>query len=322
VSNKTKNIDSNIITSDIIIPVQDTGSMPAIVALIFSVIVSVMIFMPVMKNISDASPFLMSLMSYFWIILPLALVQTGLLLTKLSPKTSVILSFLLIPVSGYAVAEIVYRVFTLSVPTGIAEIMDAGTVTHLENFFLHRLYHILPLAACISLFYMFPSGYFTNFLKFGSLSTKTNVISGKGRFRRWYAVVRWFTAWVIVIFIILAIFTLWKNSFRINIPAGVISAFILYAVWNCFVEETLFRGILLSVFSKTINLKTALLTQAFLFGIVHIDPSDVNVSIMKVILFAFIGWFFGRAAKETEGIGASFIMHTALVIAIEMRLLL
>jgi membrane protease YdiL (CAAX protease family) len=312
----------NLNTFDTTDKVQNTGNLPEIIVILFTAIISVLTFIPSVKNLADKTSFLMSIYSYFRIILPLTLLQGIILMKKLSSKLSLVLNFLLIIVSSYAASEIIYRAFPVSMPAGVADILDSETINHFENFFLHRLFHIIPLSAGISLFYMYPSGYFRTFLKFGSLMAKTNIIYGKDKFRTWYETVSWFAAWTAAVFLVLSIYTLWQNSFKLQLPAGIIPAFMLYAVWNCFVEETLFRGIFLSVFSKVMNIEHAILIQAFLFGVVHIDPSDARLSIIKIILFTFLGWFFGRASKETGGIGASFIMHTLLVAGIEMRLLL
>jgi membrane protease YdiL (CAAX protease family) len=263
----------------------------------------------------------MSLASYFWIVLMLTPVFAIFMMVKSLNKFLPIFDFLLVITCSYGITEIVYRSFTLALPGGLVGILDSRTVGHLNYFFLHRIYHLLPLASVFALFQLFPRGYFPEFLRIGKFSEQTGIIDKTGFTRSWKEVLMWFAGWTALVFAVLVVYALWKNEFRFSFPLGMIVALLLYAIWNCFVEETLFRGVLLSVFSKTLSPNIANILQAFLFGIVHVDPADAVTSIIKVLLFTFLGWFFGRAARETNGIGASFIMHTMLVVCIELRLL-
>jgi membrane protease YdiL (CAAX protease family) len=248
----------------------------------------------------------------------LALLILTFLWKRLS-DVSFILIFLIVLVCGYACSELLYRMYPISVPDSISGLLNSKTVEHLNLFFLHRIFHIIPLTLVLLTYCFFPKGYYSNFFKFGNLNIETDVLNKKAP-TTWKKIVSRFAVVVAIVFSVLVVYGINKNGIS-TVPVSLLGAIVLYASWNCLVEETLFRGLLLSIFSKVLKNNYANILQAFLFGIVHIDPYNIPVSIAKVILFTFIGWFFGRAARETGGIGPSYLMHTMLVLGIEFKLI-
>lgn len=107
---------------------------------------------------------------------------------------------------------------------------------------------------------------------------------------------------------------------------------LLGAINHPFIEELLFRGIILSRFSKFISENRSNYLQAVLFGLFHsqfiymfisMDRGDIKgffiaflIQIFNLTVYTFLGWIFGRAAIETKGIAIPAFLHTAIVISI------
>lgn len=127
--------------------------------------------------------------------------------------------------------------------------------------------------------------------------------------------------WIFIVVLILVVYAFWKRSSQIQIPVLMLVPVFLYAGWTSLMEESIFRGFLLPTLLNRLSQRTAIITQAAVFAVIHVKPFDLKTSFLAGVLFIFLGWFFGRAAVETGGIGASYVMHTALILGIEIKLL-
>lgn len=209
---------------------------------------------------------------------------------------------------GYLAVEWWFRLAPLTLPLPAAPLL-VPLVEHLNTGFLHRLHQVLGLAimgvmlrSCSQL------------IRVGDLTTRTDIL---GKDRPWRAVVERFLAYLAGALILLALANPapWRGS-----DALILVPVLLAALTNSLIEEIIFRGYLLAAFREHIGPSRANLLQAVLFGLIHYPSFDLTHYILKVVVFTFLGWFFGRAAMETQGLGASTLMHTGVVLAVEMRL--
>ena len=75
------------------------------------------------------------------------------------------------------------------------------------------------------------------------------------------------------------------------------------------VEELFFRGVLLPVLTDRIGPGRALVAQAALFGLVHIDPFAGTHNVSVVVVVAAMGWVVGWAAQHYGRLGPSIVAH-------------
>jgi membrane protease YdiL (CAAX protease family) len=180
-----------------------------------------------------------------------------------------------------------------------------------KTFFIQTSYQFIGIIILLSFFYNNKSEWRESFLKAGNMKEGTTVLGYKEPVP-WYMVVMRFSFAVIIIFVILlTVQKLWpaySNKNFINyLPV------LLGTVTNCLVEEILNRGIFLGVFLRDMSKRKANLLQAVIFGLLHWPSYTLLHYLMKVVIFTFLGWFFGRASMETKGILASTIMHSVLI---------
>jgi membrane protease YdiL (CAAX protease family) len=221
-------------------------------------------------------------------------------------------------VFGYMTAEIVFRYSPPAIPSGYLHFLGLKGAAHINAFFMHRALQVFPLVMMTALLLSY-KGKFPNYLRFGDLSVKTDILN-RNNPQAWSSVLLRFG---IYLFLILGIMTV--ISYRRFSPAGLntglLIPIILYAGWNCFVEETIFRGILMPVLSGSFGDKTGNIIQAVLFGCMHLSPVNIAVSVVRMVIFTFLGWFFGNAVKQTQGLGTSWILHMLIIFAIEIRIM-
>ena len=85
-----------------------------------------------------------------------------------------------------------------------------------------------------------------------------------------------------------------------------------------FVEEMVFRGVILNVIEKRFNKKTAIIIPSLLFGLVHIIGMDFSLlsCVLVIIAGTMVGIMFSLIAYETNSIWNSAIVHAVWNIVI------
>ena len=261
--------------------------------------------------------------SYFRaILIGLILLVTFTAIPQLRGARTIILS-LQVFILGYCGAEIVYRLFHPKLSVAFRHSSFAISFLHLDYYFIHRLYQLIPLAVMLVFFFSYPKGTFIHYFRPGDWDAATNF--RKRRQDTWKKMVIFFLTVLLVAFILSAIISLFlptpaKNADILKVPNWwtLLIPMMLYAFTGAFIEESLFRGIFLPVFSRFLG-ERGNLYQAFLFGGIHFDITRPDISFMKLILFTFLGYIWGRAAKETGGIGCGMVMHFAIILMLELK---
>ena len=223
-------------------------------------------------------------------------------LKSLKNSLSIILAWSI----AYSLVEIIFVNTFYLLPVYTEPFWD-----NFKTFFIQTCYQFIGIIVLISFFYNNKTAWSKSFLKAGNMKEGTTVLGYKEPIP-WYMVVMRFSFAVIIIFLIsLTVQKLWpaySNERFINyLPV------LLGTVTNCLVEEILNRGIFLGVFLQDMNGRKANLLQAVIFGLLHWPSYSLSHYVMKIVLFTFLGWFFGRASMETKGILPSTIMHSALI---------
>ncbi|HEY5875122.1 MAG TPA: type II CAAX endopeptidase family protein [Ilumatobacteraceae bacterium] len=91
---------------------------------------------------------------------------------------------------------------------------------------------------------------------------------------------------------------------------GVIVALLISAVIAApFVEELVFRGILLRSLASRLPVWWAVVVQGVIFGAAHVDPSRGVGNIGLVLILSTVGIVFGGAAYLLRRIGPTIIAH-------------
>jgi CAAX amino terminal protease family protein len=104
------------------------------------------------------------------------------------------------------------------------------------------------------------------------------------------------------------IFTAGNEEHKLAI---ITSSLLFYGLATGIVEESIFRGVILSIFEKRWNRSIAIVLPSILFGILHIVGSDLDlISIVQLILAGtLVGILFSLIAIESNSIWNSAIIH-------------
>lgn len=245
-------------------------------------------------------------------------------LAALPPLRRYVKLFLFIQVFflGFLGSELLYRASPFKVGPFLSPFSPYRFVlNHLDYFFLHRIYGAIPLAATIVFFLCQPKGSLSNRLRFGDWGNETRIL-GTRKPLHWRQVIGRFLLWLGIVLLVLILFSLHQNPaslFHSWAYAFFLLAVLLYAVFVAVMEETIFRGIFFPLFSSYWGDTAGNILQSFLFGLIHFMPGYPVVSAAKILLFTFLGWFFGRATRETEGLGASIFLHFCILFSLELR---
>jgi uncharacterized protein len=104
-----------------------------------------------------------------------------------------------------------------------------------------------------------------------------------------------------------------RNTDRIDelsVERGVIIAFLITAVIAApFVEELVFRGVILRGLCSVMSPWMAIVVQGVLFGAAHVDPSRGPGNVGLVVVLSAVGMAFGGSAVLLRRIGPSIIAH-------------
>lgn len=275
---------------------------------------------------------------YLYVMIPgLIIVALSLFIPQINRAGQIIAVFLL-GVVGYSVADMIYSHFRIALP-GVQNASLNLIYGDLNGYFFNRCYQYLPILLMILVLFPSRNDRESSLLKFGNWNMETGTID-KNNPMPWKRVVLRISSFALIMaFIALALRVMTSEKFGAGLHNGIsswldfllntrfgalrpiheqltlIPSNVLGAVNNCFIEELIFRGILLTVFCRVIGDKWGNVLQAFLFGLVHFPSFNFWHYLAKIIVFSFLGWLFGRAAIETGGIKSSWSIHSAIVIS-------
>ncbi|MBQ8245517.1 MAG: CPBP family intramembrane metalloprotease [Lachnospiraceae bacterium] len=103
-----------------------------------------------------------------------------------------------------------------------------------------------------------------------------------------------------------------QNALDIDSKLELLSAGIFFTGFGAgFVEELVFRGVIMSVIEKRFSKKIAIIVPSVLFGLVHIIGMGFNLLSCILVLLAgtMVGIMFSLIASETNSIWNSAIVH-------------
>ncbi|HPZ09544.1 MAG TPA: type II CAAX endopeptidase family protein [Candidatus Eremiobacteraeota bacterium] len=260
-------------------------------------------------NYNPAAYIMMGLKVYH-IFLVLFLIITIIAMTGPLKKFKKSFSLLLMWSGGFSLVEVIYTYTSYLLPPEGSSLW----------MFIVTFYQYIGIIILFLAFYSNKESFSKSFLKPGNLKEETKVLGYKEAIPWYMVVLRFFIAFISCFVIFLIIRKAWANcsiaSLKLFIPILLASLSIGLA------EEILCRGIFLGVFLQEMSERKANILQAFLFGLLHWPSHTFLFYLQKVLLFTFLGWFFGRAAMETKGILPSFIMHSTIIVGLNATMYL
>jgi membrane protease YdiL (CAAX protease family) len=226
--------------------------------------------------------------------------------------------FLQVFMLGYFAADLLFRGFHPKLSVIYRDSPFIVAFYHMDYYLIHRLYQVIPLGLMSLLFFTYPAGYFADYFHLGTWDVSTDLV-GKGG-GTWKRGTLFFLSVLVGGFLML---TLAHHTSTVPRPQGgavalLLLSILIYALSSALMEEVFFRGLFLPIFDRTLS-QRGNLYQALLFGGIHYNVSSPLASLLKLVVFTFLGWYWGRATKETKGIGCSFLMHGAIIFILEIR---
>ena len=103
-----------------------------------------------------------------------------------------------------------------------------------------------------------------------------------------------------------------ENTMDLNNKLTTVSAGLFFIAFGAgFVEEMVFRGIIMNAIEKRFNKKIAIIVPSLLFGFVHIIGMNFDVLSCVLVVFAgtMVGIMFSLIASEEKSIWNSGIVH-------------
>lgn len=103
-----------------------------------------------------------------------------------------------------------------------------------------------------------------------------------------------------------------ENTMDLNDKLTAVSAGLFFTAFGAgFVEEMVFRGIIMNAIEKRFNKKIAIIVPSLLFGFVHIIGMNFDVLSCVLVVFAgtMVGIMFSLIASEEKSIWNSAIVH-------------
>jgi membrane protease YdiL (CAAX protease family) len=236
-------------------------------------------------------------------------------------RAAQVMTPILLGAAGYAMLEIIYNRCCIKISPHPNHSLDI-IIGDINCYFLHRSYQYIPLLLMFFVLFRDNIARAQSFLKGGNWNVETDVLGGTDKMLWKKVILKICLTTVILATIALVLRISLSSVLKTSLlmrplidQAILFPSNILGAVNNCFIEEFLFRGMLLSIFSKAIGNKWGNILQALLFGLIHYPSFNMAHYIAKVVVFSFIGWLFGRATIETGGIKSSWLMHSVIVIS-------
>lgn len=261
--------------------------------------------------------------SYFrTILIGLILLAIFCIVPKLREARTVIL-FLQVFILGFLVAEILYRMFYWKLSRIFPGSPYIVSLIHFDYYLIHRLYLIIPLSILAGLFFSYPRGFFQNYFHMGDWSVNTTLT--KRSHDTWKRICVFYSTALLITYAVFAVRALVFPTDNGKPPVYnyphwwlLVIPIMLYALASAALEEGFFRGLFLPVFSRSVG-DRGNLYQAFLFGGIHFDIRNPEDSLAKLVIFTFFGWIWGRATRETGGLGCGILMHFATILVLELR---
>jgi membrane protease YdiL (CAAX protease family) len=217
---------------------------------------------------------------------------------------------------GYLGADLVYQGFRAKLLLSGMPLISQDAASYMNVYLVGKLYQIIPLAIIFVALFAGRRGA-SHWCRIGYIRTMTTILNRR-KPMPWSAVVARIIMYLAVVFVVMIA----VNPRTSGAPLGMVIPIVLYAMVNCAMEEAMFRGLFLPRFTEALGFKWGNLLQAFLFGLVHWPSFNMVHYLEKVVIFTFLGWLFGRATRETGGLSASWLVHTAIVTMVELRALL
>lgn len=103
-----------------------------------------------------------------------------------------------------------------------------------------------------------------------------------------------------------------ENAMDLNDKLTTVSAGLFFTAFGAaFVEEMVFRGIIMNAIEKRFNKKAAIIIPSVLFGVVHIIGMKFDVLSCVLVVFAgtMVGIMFSLIASEEKSVWNSAIVH-------------
>ena len=283
------------------------------------------------------TPYFFDLDDYLYFIAGLWIIAIISLFVPRLDRLGQIVSAILLGATGYAFLEMIYPNFRVEIPPA-PTLLPPGKhyydiITGDLNYYLiHRTYQYVPLIFIVLVLFRSREERQESFLQPGNWKIETGFLDKKNPCP-WSRVVLRISCIAVILAIAALVLRLklahgsFTALFWGPLPHGsmlmrpvidqivLLPSNILGAANNCFIEEFLFRGVLLTVFSRAIGQKWGNLLQALLFGMIHFPSFSLIHYLEKVVVFTFIGWLFGKATIETGGIKSSWVIHTMIVVS-------
>jgi membrane protease YdiL (CAAX protease family) len=225
---------------------------------------------------------------------------------------------------GYLGSEVAYRLYHPKLGLIYPDSPWLLALYHGDYFLLHRAYQVIPLALTLLFFLSYPKGFFENHLRFGDWGVRTQV--ARGRTRSWRGLALFF---IFTLFIVLAAITALSSivpglALPVRDPGwgparwALLVPITSYSLVTALFEEIFFRGLFFAILTRSFG-DRGNLYQAIVFGAIHFDILNPALSLVKLVIFAFLGWLWGNAVRQTGGIGCGFLMHSAILFTLNVR---
>ena len=245
-----------------------------IAVLCFAAVSMLAACLPLVKQLTHKPAYYLAPATYIYILAVFWIADLACFIHPALRKYCHPFNFILVMVMGYFAAEIVFRYSPPALPSSAINIFGVKGWTHLNSFFMHRFLQIIPMGLMVILT-MFYRGRLQSYLRIGDLSVKTDILN-RNNPQPWSSVLLRFSVYLVLVLGIVTLISFRRLS-PDGINTGLFFPIIIYAVWNCLVEETIFRGILFPVFSQSYGEKSGNIVQALLFGIMHLSPVNMEI---------------------------------------------
>jgi hypothetical protein len=154
-----------------------------------------------------------------------------------------------------------------------------------------RLYYQLPSILSILLMYVYG-------VKFSDFNWNLRVID------------------IVVVIMVFVLVEFYALFIELDMTLGLIfKSFVLHILYPSFVEEMIFRGLLLTgLLSLGVDIRRANLYQALLFGIMHVHMYEyiLIISLLKSSVQVFMGYIFGKLYIESKSLTPCILLHSLL----------